>query len=288
MRLAILSDIHANLEALEATVRDLSRQEVDRIVCLGDVVGYNADPAECVRILRELGATCVAGNHDRAVAGRIDTTGFGERAARTVLWTRERLSPDALDFLADLPLQVSVESHLVAVHGMLLPQGGCESTYLDSDERRRRCFEALTRHPSRARVCAYGHTHALAVFELRQGSVRACEGEEIALREDAYYLVNPGTVGEPRDRREGRATYLVLDTARRTVSVRRVEYDPTTPALKTRRAGLGPRRRASLAASVRAAVRWSAGRLVTRLLPGRLPALREEPIETPEARPQRH
>jgi predicted phosphodiesterase len=288
MRLAIVSDIHANLEALEATVRDLARQEVDRVVCLGDIVGYNADPAECVRILRSLDATCVAGNHDRAVAGRIATTGFSERAVRAVLWTRERLAPDVLDFLADLPLQVSIEPHLVAVHGMLLPQGGCERTYLDSDERRQRCFEALASHPSRARVCAYGHTHTLAVFELRQGAVRACDGEEIPLREDAYYLVNPGTIGEPRDRREHRATYLVLDAARRTVSVRRVEYDPSMPALKARRAGLGPRRRASLAASIRAAAQWSAGRLLPRLLPGRLPAPRDEALQTPEARTQRH
>ncbi|MBA4156698.1 MAG: metallophosphoesterase family protein [Gemmatimonadetes bacterium] len=260
MKIAIISDIHANWEALETTVHDISGQGVDRIVCLGDIVGYNANPAECVAILRELDADCVGGNHDRAVAEQITTAGFSVRAARAVVWTRERLVSDVIEFLTGLPLQVSLETHLVAVHGTLGPHGGCENTYLDSDERRLRCFEALMQHPSRARICAYGHTHRLAIFELREGSVRALDGDEISLCEDSYYLINPGTVGEPRGTSERRATYLILDTAQLGLSVRRVEYNSSVPALKTRRAGLAPRS-ASITTMFRTAVKWSTRQL---------------------------
>ena len=259
MKIAIFSDVHANLEALEAVAGDLVRQGVDRTVCLGDVVGYNADPAPCLELVRKLAPVCVGGNHDRAVAGEITTAGFSERAARAVVWTRDHLDDDALRFLADLPLEASIDHHLVAVHGALLPGGGCEKTYLASDEQRRRSFEALRRHPSRSRICAYGHTHELAVFELRDGAVEARAGDEISLREDRYYLINPGTVGESRDVNERRATYLVLDTARRTVSVRRVEYDHAASALKTKEAGLAARR--PITATIRAVVRWGMRRV---------------------------
>jgi predicted phosphodiesterase len=240
MRLAILSDIHANLEALRAVVREIRADAVDRVVCLGDIVGYNADPAECVARLLQLDPVCVAGNHDRAVTGQITTEGFSRTAARAVAWTRGRLPAEALDLLAGLPLRATVGGELVAVHGALHPETGCETVRLDNDERRRLSFDALAAHPSGARVCAFGHTHRLGVYELSDGAIRSHVGDEVALRDDACYLVNPGTVGEPRSA-ERRATYMVLDTARRVVTVRRVPYDAAATARKTSRAGLLPR-----------------------------------------------
>ncbi len=240
MKLAIVSDIHANLEALRATLQYISGRAVDRIVCLGDVVGYNTNPEECVALLREFDPLCIAGNHDRAVAGQITTEGFSHTAARAVAWTRGRLSDDARKFLGGLPLKASIQNHLVAVHGALHPDVGCELVRLDTDERRRLSFEALVAHPSGARICAFGHTHNLGIFELRDGLVRAQTGDEVVLRDDAYYLINPGTVGQPRTA-ERRATYLVLDIARQVVTVQRAEYDAAVPFAKTRRAGLLPR-----------------------------------------------
>lgn len=240
MRLAILSDIHANLEALQAVLSRIAAEGADRIVCLGDVVGYNANPVECLALLREVDPVWVAGSHERAVTGQITTAGFSATAARAVAWTRARLADDILDFLAGLPPQASVGSDLVAVHGALHPEVGCETVRLDTDAARRLSFEALQRHPSGARVCAFGHTHHLGVFELRAGSVRALAADEVLLHEDAYYLINPGAVGEPR-RADRRASYMVLDTARRTVVVRRVGYDYAAAMAKTRRAGLLPR-----------------------------------------------
>jgi predicted phosphodiesterase len=239
MKLAILSDIHANIEALQATARALSAEPVDEIVCLGDIVGYNADPEPCVALLRELGATSVAGNHDRAVCGQITTEGFSPIAARAAAWTQMRLAPDALEYLSRLPLKARVGSDLLVVHGALHPEVGCETVRLDTDEARALSFEALVRHPSGIRICAFGHTHRLGVYELRDGVVRSRDTEEVALRDDAVYLVNPGTVGQPRSA-DTRATYMVLDTDRRSLAVRRVAYDHRIPLAKTRKAGLAP------------------------------------------------
>jgi predicted phosphodiesterase len=240
MKLAILSDIHANLEALRATLEAISAHSVDRIVCLGDIVGYNTSADECVALLREFEPLCVAGNHDRAVTGQITTEGFSHAAARAVAWTRPRLSADSLHFLSELPLKASINTHLVMVHGALHPDVGCELVRLDNEERRRMSFKALAAHPSGARICAFGHTHHLGIFELRDGIERARTSDEIVLREDAYYLINPGTVGQPRTA-DLRATYLTLDTASGVLTAHYVEYDASVPFAKSRKAGLLPR-----------------------------------------------
>lgn len=258
MRIAIVSDIHANLEALQAVLAVIAEEGVDRLVCLGDIVGYNTDPAGCVALLREAGALCVAGNHDRAVTRQIGTDGFSARAIRAVSWTRRRLAPDVAAWLSALPLKATVENHLVAVHGALHPDTGCELVRLDSDEKRRLSVEALIAHPSGARVCAYGHTHRLCVHEYRDGAIRAHDlsqgAGELALRPGSHYLVNPGTVGEPRTA-ERRATFLLLDTERQVLSVRRVAYDESVPFAKTRLAGIRPRRLAGLPGPWRAAIK---------------------------------
>lgn len=241
MRIAILSDIHANLEALQAVAVAIAKETVDRVVCLGDIVGYNADPAECVDLLLQLDPVCVAGNHDRAVTGQIATEGFSRTAARAVAWTRAQLPATTLDLLAGLPLRATVGDELVAVHGALHPEIGCESVRLDTGERRRLSFEALAVHPSGARVCAFGHTHRLGIHEFRDGVTRSHGGDdEITLRGDTFYLINPGTVGQPRTA-DLRATYLVFDTDRRSIMPRRVPYDAATTLRKTRTAGLLPR-----------------------------------------------
>jgi predicted phosphodiesterase len=240
MRLAILSDIHSNLEALRATLAAMAARSVDRLVCLGDIVGYNTSADECVALLREFGPVCVAGNHDRATTGQITTEGFSHTAARAIAWTRARISADSLRFMAGLPLKASVNDQLVMVHGALHPDVCCELVRLDTNERRQLSFEALRAHSSGARICAFGHTHHLGVFELREGVIRSLTEDEIVLRDDAYYLINPGTVGQPRTA-DLRATYLILDTACRVVTAHHVDYAAEVAFAKTRKAGLSPR-----------------------------------------------
>ncbi|QRM27238.1 metallophosphoesterase [Microvirga sp. VF16] len=239
MRLAIISDIHANVEALRSTLAEISTQNIDHIICLGDIVGYNSDPAQCIDLLRELNALCVAGNHDRAVTGQLSMEGFDYTAAKAIRWTRRNLSSDALEYLRTLPVEASIDHHLVAVHGALHPESGKEIVRLNNDECRRLSFEALVVHPSRARLCAFGHTHQLGIFEFRDGFVQQLKGDQIVLQDDGWYLINPGTVGQPRvaDRR---ATFLVFDSIDKRLTVHRIDYDTSVPFAKTRTIAILP------------------------------------------------
>jgi predicted phosphodiesterase len=240
VRLALISDIHANLEALEATFYDIAERSVDRIVCLGDIVGYNSDATACIALIRGADCVCVAGNHDLAVCGRITTRKFSSAAARAVAWTRQQLSADDLDFLENLPLKANIGNRVIAVHGALHPEADCESVRLDTDKRRRASFEALMIHSSGARICAYGHTHHAGVYEMRPDRVAMHADAHVSLRDDAYYLINPGTIGEPRSA-ERRATYMILDLDRRTVTTRYVDYQASADFVASHKPGLTSR-----------------------------------------------
>lgn len=258
MKLALVSDIHANLEALKATLDDIATRGVDRIVCLGDIVGYNTQPSECIALLRHADALCIAGNHDLAVCGRITTKSFSSTAARAVEWTQRRLARDDLNFLAGLPLKAVIGGKIIAVHGALHPQTDCATVRLDNDERRMRSFQALMADASGAHIGAFGHTHHAGIYEFLDGSIASLLESKIKLRPDAFYLINPGTVGQPRAR-DRRASYMVVDLAQRTLSLHRVEYDESAPLEATRKAGLAPAHslvpaavRASVASGLRA------------------------------------
>jgi len=237
MRIALISDIHASIEALRATLLDVAAMRVRRILCLGDVVGYHADPGACIALLRDAGAQCIAGNHDRAVAGLRGTEGFSADAARAVAWTRERLDDGALAWLAALPMELCIEGRLLAVHGAPTEAGPCDMTRLDDPARRRAAFLALEQHQCGARLCAYGHTHILGVHAWDGRAERALPGESVTLEPGALHLINPGAVGQPRGA-EQRATWMILDLARLTVDLRRVAYDRDQTLAKARAAGL--------------------------------------------------
>ena len=239
MKLALIADIHANLPALQAVLDDIVAAGADRIVCLGDIVGYNTQPAECVAAIRGLDALCVAGNHDLAVCGRIPTKSFGGAAVRALAWTQRCLGRDDLNFLAGLPLKAVIGGKLIAVHGALHPQTDRATVRLDSDERRLQSFQALIADPSGARICAFGHTHHVGIHEFRHGRATALSEAKVSLRDDAYYLINPGTVGQPRER-DRRASYMIVDLKERMLSVHRVAYDLSMSLAATRQAGLAP------------------------------------------------
>jgi predicted phosphodiesterase len=240
VKLAIIAEIHANAEALGATLDDIAAHAVDRIVCLGDIVGDNGKPRECIALLRAAGAVCVAGNHDRAVSGHITADEFSAPAAHGVNWTRKRLRDDDIAFLAGLPRKANIDNKLLAVHGALHLDAGCETARLDNDARRALSMAALIAHPSRARICAFGHTHEVAIYRRHRGSTVAVPDDAIELRHDAYYLINPGAVGASRGA-DRRATYMLLDLAQRTLAVRRVDYDAKIPFVAADEAGLAPR-----------------------------------------------
>ena len=255
MRLAILSDIHANAAALRAVLDTARRQGAERILCLGDIVGYNAEPAACIALLRQADAVCVAGNHDRAVTGQITTRGFSPIAARAVEWTRRTLDAESKALLAALPVKRVAADQVAMVHGALHPDAGCELVRLDTAERRALSFDALAAHPSGVRMAAFGHTHRAGVFQRsRDGTLSEGNGGRVPLDGESLCLLNPGSVGEPRGS-DARASFMILDTGARAATIHRVAYDRDATQDLTRRAGLGPRL-SGLPPGVRAALVW--------------------------------
>ena len=241
MRYAVLADVHANLEALSAVLDAASAAGSERVICAGDLVGYHADPDACVERLRAASAVCVAGNHDRVAAGLVAPDEFGPVARRAALWTRARLSPASRAFLAGLPLARVVDGRFLLVHGSVHPAPNAD-LHLSSDARVARSIQALREGPWGVRLAFFGHTHRAVVHTSEGRNRRSREGPMAELSitvGSARYLVNPGSVGQPRDG-DPRAAFALLDLEADVASVRfcRVPFDRDACQAKVVRAGL--------------------------------------------------
>jgi predicted phosphodiesterase len=215
-RIAILSDVHGNLPALTAVIEDVRAAAVDAIWCLGDLVGYGASPAECVALAQEECDVLLGGNHDLAVAGSIALSDFSPAAATAALWTREQIGADTLAVLADLAPAREAEP-VGLYHGSVTDPIW---EYVLSGEQAAQSFDAMG-----PRIGAIGHTHVALQFNRHDGELYGGQtpgGTELDLG-DGEWLLNPGSVGQPRDR-DPRAAWLLLDTADWTASWRRVAY----------------------------------------------------------------
>ena len=231
MRFAIFSDIHSNLEALEAVMTDARQRRCTDFVCLGDIVGYNANPAECIQLIRELDCPVVKGNHDEQASIAVSTESFNEMAEEAIGWTREHLSADDKAWLADLRLTRQVRDFTI-VHASL-----------DTPERWDYVFDDLDAIASftyqHTALCFFGHTHWPTAF-VRDDTVRRITVGQIMLTAGRKFFINPGSIGQPRDR-DWRAGYCIYDTDRQVVEERRVKYDLETAQRKIRQAGLPDR-----------------------------------------------
>jgi len=235
MRYAVISDIHSNLEALTACLEKIDKLKVNRILCLGDIVGYNANPNECIELLRERSVRCVMGNHDSRAAGEYEIMDFNHHAEVAILWTREVLTDENRDFLRALPDTLVVDRSLLMIHGWV----NDTDSYISGARDAMVNFDLL-KGARRPRLCFFGHTHvAISYIEL-DGSVLMHPDYDLAMNNDDRHLVNPGSVGQPRDR-DPRASFVVYDTARSLVTYHRVEYDITTTTRKIIEVGLPPR-----------------------------------------------
>jgi predicted phosphodiesterase len=238
MRVAILSDIHANLEALEAVLADARAQACTEFVCLGDIVGYNANPGECVEIIRDLACPVVKGNHDEQASIISSTEGFNELAEEAIDWTRAQLSAEDKAWLSDLRLTRQVHDFTI-VHATLDTPGQWGYVFNDLD-----AVASFTyQHTS---LCFFGHTHWPTAF-VRDDSVRRITVGQVVLSAGKKYFINPGSIGQPRDR-DWRAAYCILHTDRLVVEERRVKYDLAAAQRKVREAGLSDRLADRLAA----------------------------------------
>ncbi len=234
MRIAIIADIHANLEALQAVLERIHALNVDEIVCLGDIVGYNASPNECVEIIRNTKIVSVLGNHDACASGLEKPYRFNALARSAVFWTREHLTEENRLFLLNLPREKKV-------HDFFLVHGSIHDTnrYLLSRGDAIDNFQLLAGLPGGPMLGFFGHTHVGTAFIDNQGHISSDLSSELSLSSGKRYLINPGSVGQPRDG-DSRASFLVYDRDDRTVLVFRVEYDIKMCQDKIIGAGLPP------------------------------------------------
>ncbi|HEX2468890.1 MAG TPA: metallophosphoesterase family protein [Solirubrobacterales bacterium] len=224
MRLAILSDIHSNLPALEAVLAEIEETDLDETWCLGDVVGYGADPDACAQLVSERCSLCLVGNHDLAVLGELDISSFSPAAAEAVRWTREIAMPETLTFLKRL--EPADTSHEVALYHASPRDPVWE--YVLWPDQAAECIRAQD-----ARVSLVGHSHVALFFALAEDGAAASgvdargaqagAGTRLEL-ERGRWLINPGSVGQPRDG-DPRAAWLELDTEAWSATYHRVPYE---------------------------------------------------------------
>jgi diadenosine tetraphosphatase ApaH/serine/threonine PP2A family protein phosphatase len=233
---AVLGDIHGNLEALEAVLKDAAGQGVDSYVSVGDIVGYNANPAECLEKVRAVCRCIVRGNHDHYCSHDESLDDFHPLAANVVDWTRRQLSPEQIEFLRNLKL-VQGFAGVTLVHSTL-----------DMPEKWGYVFDALDAEANfnyqATSVCFHGHTHVPAVYE-KQSRVKRNDFARLRVVLGRKYFINVGSVGQPRDL-DPRAAYAVFDTRKNEIELRRVAYDIAAAQRKIRQVGLPERLAARL------------------------------------------
>lgn len=245
--IAVLADVHANLAALEAVAEDLRAHGASAVWHLGDAVGYGPEPFACLQLLADLGAVCVAGNHERALLDQGLLRGYNEGAAAALRWTASRLSPALLAELGELPLLAQPLSSVTLFHGI----PGNPTAYLRTATEAEAVLAWLASTDPRVRLGLFGHTHHRAVYSrLGKGPVQAGPAEgEILLAPGRAYLVNPGSVGQPRDG-DPRASYLLLDREAGRVRYREVPYDVARTQSLILQAGLPPHLAARLSQGI--------------------------------------
>jgi len=230
MRIALFADIHANYEALVAVLEDAEAQACDKYLCLGDVVGYNADPVACLEKIREMDCPVIKGNHDEDASGTHQLDALNPVAAAALMWTREQLHEEQRTWLRRLRMVRQVEDFTV-VHSTL--DQPTNWNYVTNK------FDAMSNFSYQfTQVCFHGHTHVPRVFVKTQ-RVQEEPAESIAIEDGAKYFINVGSVGQPRDG-DWRSCYAIFDLPTHTVVFRRVEYDLATTQQKILDADLPP------------------------------------------------
>ena len=229
MRIAIVSDVHANADALRAVLDDVDRRNVRAIVCLGDTVGYGAEPAEVLDLLFESCDSMIAGNHDLAATGRLDDSRFSAFARNAVTYARRLLTPAQREKLSKLPDEAQFDA-LLLVHAS--PADPKEFPYIRDVDLARESFAARD-----FGIACYGHTHVPLVFTNVGERVAMTMNPRVELARDGRYLINAGSVGQPRDQ-DPRASYAIFDSDQRVATFHRVAYDTERASAKIVAAGL--------------------------------------------------
>jgi len=227
---ALIADIHGNLDALNAVMDDLKTQNPDTILCLGDIVGYGAQPAECLKLVRDKATHTVVGNHDIAASGDDPVEQFNEYARAAILWTRSILTSSDRHWLSNLPMLVHLDNFTIVHSSLDNPR---TFDYINSISAAARCFATMEKP-----LCFFAHTHIPIVFRyLAPDDIKY----ELPPKKETYasglMLVNGGSVGQPRNH-DPRAAYCVYDSTEQVITFHQVDYDVEAAAGKIREAGL--------------------------------------------------
>ncbi|OQX82680.1 MAG: hypothetical protein B6D53_03990 [Candidatus Omnitrophica bacterium 4484_49] len=219
MSYAILGDIHSNLEALLAVLEDVDKNKVEKIFFVGDIVGYGADPSRCIAISQEKFELSVMGNHDLAVLGKMNLSWFNDYARKAIIWTQSRLSREELQYLNSLVL-VEEYQDMIFVHGSLYEPE--KFHYIFEVHQVHRNFD----FQGDKKICFIGHSHYpfIAISDDLEGEIKIVNGFETEIRPRWRYLVNVGSVGQPRDN-DPRASYVLYEPEKARIEIKRVEYD---------------------------------------------------------------
>lgn len=217
-RIGIISDIHGNLHALQATLQALEELQADRIVCCGDLVGYGANPNEVVELIRDRDIPSIAGNHDHAALLLTDISYFNQVAKEAVLWTKKILKEENAQFLRDLPLTIRDEdTDVFYVHAS--PKDPGEWNYIITMGDARMNFNYYGEA-----VCFVGHSHQPFIIENNDGSLHCSTRPDIEVKDACRYLVNVGSVGQPRDRK-AKSCFVLYDLEKKLIEIKRATYD---------------------------------------------------------------
>lgn len=237
MRYAIVADIHANIDALMAVCESIAGQNVQKVLCLGDIIGYNAAPCECLELVTKSNFVCISGNHERFLTGTTPIDPSVQESTRAVIeWTKQRLSASQLEFLAGLKKRLFIDGKYMMTHGS--PRH--EDEYILTTQVMRENILYMMDNFLGVSVCFFGHTHSPLLVARGTLETNFHRDRVISLEDDKVYLVNPGSVGQPRDGL-ARASYVVFDTEEKTVAFKRVEYDVAAAQKRVRDANFDER-----------------------------------------------
>lgn len=231
LKTAIFSDIHGNLQALEAILKDAKEQGVQNFACLGDVVGYGPSPADCISKIQEIGCVCIKGNHDDDASTERDLSNLSDNAQVSLKWTRDRLSSAQKEWLRRLPMQKRLGRNML-VHSSLKNPHSWEYIRNKFDAE-----AAISSQPTP--LCFFGHTHKPVCYEQTTNGVSIVDEQKIGINPDYKYLINVGSVGQPRDGNPD-ASYVIFNRTSREISFRRVQYDVSSVVDEIYASGLDP------------------------------------------------
>jgi len=230
MRIAVISDVHANLEALQAVIRDIESANIERVFFLGDAVGYGANPNKCIKLLTDLCEICLLGNHDYVSMGLESPANFNSIAKESIVWTQEKLKRKSIERMSDFEMTATFLDYFM-VHAT--PDNPEDWNYLLTPEEARHNFEHFTQN-----FCLVGHSHMPQVFCHHPGGEISLEKpEDFQAKPDCRYIINVGSVGQPRDGNKD-AAYMILETNDNLFEFKRIGYEVEKAQQKMRKAQL--------------------------------------------------